>query len=52
MLLWKIGNKQQFKESASNYVIMIVSFRKKKKKGQYKPADVNVNYVILKNGNI
>lgn len=31
MLLQKIGNKLQFKESASNYVIMIVLFGKKEK---------------------
>lgn len=51
MLLQNIGNKLQFKESASNYVIMMVAFGKKEK-GQYKVTVVTISYVILKSGNI
>lgn len=48
MKLQKVDNELQFKESASNYVIMMVSFREEKRKGQYKPPDVNVSCVISK----
>lgn len=46
MKLQKVDNESQFKESASNYAITMVSFREEERKGQYKPPDVNVSCVI------